>query len=52
MSIYLSKAECREEVKRHYVAKLGYILNDCPFIVPITYYFDKAYGNKLLPPRI
>ena len=42
MSIYLSKAECREEVKRHYVAKLGYILNDCPFIVPITYYFDKA----------
>lgn len=42
MSIYLSKAECLEEVKRHYVAKLGYILNDCPFIVPITYYFDKA----------
>lgn len=41
MPMYLSKPECLEEVKKHYVAKLGYIMKDCPFIVPITYYFDE-----------
>jgi nitroimidazol reductase NimA-like FMN-containing flavoprotein (pyridoxamine 5'-phosphate oxidase superfamily) len=42
MPKYLSKSECLEEVKKNYVAKLGYILKDCPFIVPITYYFDES----------
>ncbi len=41
MPSYLSKIECLEELKKNYVAKLGYISKDCPFIVPITYYFDE-----------
>lgn len=42
MAIYLTKAECFKEVGKNYMAKLGYILQNCPFIVPITYYFDEA----------
>jgi len=40
MSHFLSKTECLEEIKKQYLAKLGYIFKNSPFIVPITYYYD------------
>lgn len=39
MPKYLSKTESHEILKKQYVAKLGYISGDCPFITPITYFY-------------
>lgn len=47
MSKYLSKAECLKEIKKQYVARLGYISKDSPFIVPITYYYDESANSVL-----
>ena len=45
MSKYLSKAECFEEIKEQYIARLGYISGGSPFIVPITYYYDESENS-------
>ena len=42
MSKFLSKDESLKEIEKQYVAKLGYISGNSPFIVPITYYYDKS----------
>lgn len=42
MPKYLSKAESHEILKKQYVAKLGYVSGDSPFIVPITYFFSES----------
>ncbi|WP_394973001.1 pyridoxamine 5'-phosphate oxidase family protein [uncultured Croceitalea sp.] len=41
MPKYLSKTESLNEIKEQYLARLGYISKGCPFIVPITYYYDE-----------
>jgi len=45
MPKYLSKVECLKEIKVQYVAKLGYISKESPFIVPITYYYDEQENS-------
>ncbi|WP_149276555.1 pyridoxamine 5'-phosphate oxidase family protein [Pareuzebyella sediminis] len=45
MPKYLSKVECLKEIKREYVAKLGYISKESPFIVPITYFYDEKENS-------
>ena len=43
MSHYLSKNESVSILKQNYLGKLGYIAEDCPFIVPITYFYDENH---------
>ena len=37
----LNNSECINLLANNYIGQLGYIYNNKPFIVPITYYFDK-----------
>ncbi|WP_299667885.1 pyridoxamine 5'-phosphate oxidase family protein [uncultured Polaribacter sp.] len=36
----LSQKESADLLANNYIGYLGYIYKDCPFIVPITYFFD------------
>ena len=37
----LNEKECMNILAENYIGQLAYIYKDRPFIVPITYYFDK-----------
>lgn len=41
MFINLDDREIRYILENNYIGQLGYIYNNRPFVVPITYYFDK-----------
>lgn len=41
MFINLDDQEIRYILENNYIGQLGYIYNNKPYIVPITYYFDK-----------
>jgi len=38
----LEEKEIEYILENNYIGQLGYIFNDTPFVVPITYFFDKA----------
>jgi len=37
----LEKKEIDYILENHYIGQLGYIFNNKPFVIPITYFFDK-----------
>ena len=37
----LNKQECFKVLKNNYIGHLAYIYKNLPFVIPITYYFDK-----------
>lgn len=43
----LNKARCRILLSQNYIGHLSYISNNRPFVVPITYYYDKT-SNAIL----
>ena len=38
----LEKKEIEYILENNYIGQLGYIFNSAPYVVPITYFFDKA----------
>lgn len=40
----LKEKECYELLETNYISHLAYLYNNKPFIVPITYYFDKQHN--------
>lgn len=41
MRINLKENECKRILSKNYIGHLGYIYLDRPFVVPITYFYDK-----------
>lgn len=39
----LKKEECIEILSNNYIGHLGYVYKNSPFVIPITYFFDKKH---------
>lgn len=37
----INKKDCLDILKNNYIGHLAYIYNNLPFVIPITYYYDK-----------
>lgn len=46
----ITELQSTEEVKilkSHYIGHLGFISGDCPYVIPITYYYDESTHSIL-----
>ncbi len=43
----LSQENCQQVLRTNYIGYLGYVDNGLPFVVPITYYYDREKGVLL-----
>jgi nitroimidazol reductase NimA-like FMN-containing flavoprotein (pyridoxamine 5'-phosphate oxidase superfamily) len=45
MILNLNRLECEQILSDNYIGNLSYVLNNRPYVVPITYFFDHNQGR-------